>query len=95
MQTGQRGTQRVSPRDVTGTRARELLRQKAERKKAADTDVEAVRQESFQRGFDAAWETAYLAGWTALAEILTDAGIDVDSVLGLDDDQGDEPGEGE
>lgn len=85
METGARGTQAISPRDITGRRARELLREKAAREKATD-NVEAIRREAFKSGFDAAWEPAYLAGWTALAEVLADAGVDVDAVLALDDD---------
>jgi hypothetical protein len=83
MQTGQRGTQPVSPRDITGRRMRQLLREKAERDQAAGTPVDAIRRESFKSGFDAAWEPAFLAGWNALAEILTDAGVGVDAVLAL------------
>jgi hypothetical protein len=84
MQTGARGTQAVSPRDITGRRARELLNEKKAREKATD-NVEAIRRESFKSGFDAAYEAAFQAGWTALAEILTDAGVDVDGVLALDE----------
>ena len=92
METGARGTQAVSPRDITGRRARELLNEKKAREKATD-NVEAIRRDSFKAGFDAAWEPAYVAGWTALAEVLADAGVDVDAVLALDDeDAGDESG---
>jgi hypothetical protein len=55
MQTGQRGTQPVSPRDVTGTRARELLRQKAAREQVAD-NLAAVRRQAADEGYDAGFE---------------------------------------
>jgi hypothetical protein len=87
MPTGARGSHPVSPRDITGRRSRDLLRQKADREKAASIDVSEIRRESFKSGFDAAWEPAYLAGWNALAEVLTEAGVDIDAVLSLDDDE--------
>jgi hypothetical protein len=85
MQTGLRATRPVPPTDITGTRARALLRQKAARDHV-EVNLDVIRRESFQAGFGAAWEPAFLAGWTALAEILTDAGVDVDGVLALDDE---------
>lgn len=87
--TGSRYANQVSPRDITGRRTRELLREKADREKAADTDVAAIRREAYA----AAFEPAFNAGAEWAFGILREAGMDVDAVLALDDDehQGDDP----
>ena len=89
MPTGARGSHPVSPRDVTGSRTRELLKAKAAREKDAGTDIEAIRREAY----DAAFEPAWKAGAEWAFNVMREAGVDVDSVLALDDDehQGDEP----
>ena len=53
-----RGTQRVSPRDVTGTRARELLREKQAKENQENNVAQAVRTarlEGFNAGHEAGW----------------------------------------
>jgi len=95
MPTGPRGTSPVSPRDLTGSRARVLLKEKADREKSAEIDVAAIKRDAFRAGFDAAWEPAYLAGWNALAETMANAGIDVDAVLDLDDEHQDDESAGD
>lgn len=83
--TGARFANPVSPRDITGRTARELLRQKQDREKAAgniDEIVSAARHAGWQAGFASGFD----AGWAGLAEVLTDAGLDVDAVVALDDD---------
>ena len=87
MPTGPRGSAPVSPRDVTGRRSRELLREKAGREKDADTDVGAIRREAYAAAFEPAWKAG--ASWAF--NVLREAGLDVDAMLSLDDDdQGDE-----
>ena len=91
-QTGQRGSHPVSPRDITGRRSRELLRQKAEREKAASEviDVSEIRRESYMAGHSAGWDAAI--AW--VIERMTEIGLDPD-ILALDDDehQDDDAGE--
>jgi hypothetical protein len=74
---------------VTGRRSRELLRQKADHEKSADIDVSEIRREAYAAAFEPAWKAG--AEWAF--NVLREAGLDVDSVLALDDDdhQGDEP----
>ena len=89
MNTGQRWSGKVSPRDLTATRQRQLLKEHAAREAAADIDVGAIRREAY----DAAFEPAWKAGAEWAFGVLREAGIDVDAVLDLDDDdhQGDDP----
>lgn len=96
MQTGIRNSQPVSPRDITGRRARDLLAEKRVREKATD-NVEVIQRESFRLGFESGFESGFNAGWAGLAEILIEAGIDVDAGLALDagDDSDDESEGGE
>ena len=86
--TGSRYANQVSPRDITGRRTRELLREKADREAAADIGIEAIRREAYA----AAFEPAFQAGAEWAFGILREAGIDVDAVVALDDDDaGDAP----
>lgn len=62
MQTGTRFSQAVSPRDLTGTRQRQLIAEKARREaaeKAAPSDLEKARLAGFDQGWAAA-ERFYL-----------------------------------
>lgn len=96
--TGQRGSHRPHPGDTTGMTSYRKQRDQHARKRAEDNpDAAEIRAQAYAAGFDAAWEPAFLAGWNALAELLTEAGIDVDAVLALDDDEpgDDAPGEDE
>lgn len=89
MNTGQRWSGKVSPRDLTATRQQQLLKEHAAREAAADIDVGAIRREAYA----AAFEPAYVAGAQWAFNVLREAGIDVDAVLDLDGDehQDDEP----
>ena len=62
--TGSRYANQVSPRDITGRTARELLRQKQDREAAANEviDVAAIRE----AGRHAGWLAGFDAGWQAL-----------------------------
>lgn len=84
---GDRSRRVRNPRDVTGARYAQLHAEKAARETAASIDISEIRKTEFQRGFDAAWETAFKAGWDALAAYLVEEGV-------LDpDEQDDEAGE--
>lgn len=90
MQTGERWSGKANPRDLTKTRQQHLLKAKAEREAAASIDIEAVKRAEYERGFNAAFGPAFDAGVDWLREQLTQAGVDVDAVLALDDEPDDE-----
>jgi hypothetical protein len=91
MQTGNRWDGNANPRDLTKTRQQQLLREHEARKRAQENpvDVEAIcaqiRKEIYVEAFEAG------AAWAF--EQLANAGIDVDAVLALADDERDEGGE--
>lgn len=72
-----------------------MLRAKAEREAAASIDIEAVKRAEYERGFNAAFGPAFDAGVDWLRDQLVQAGVDVDAVLALDDEDDDEPGDDE
>lgn len=75
------------PRDLTGREYQRLHAEHDAKKAAASIDIAEVRRAEFQRGFDAAWEQAFNAGWDALAAYLVAEGV-----LDPDDEPGDEDG---
>jgi hypothetical protein len=89
MQTGTRGSQRPAPGNTTGMTFFRQQREQEARKRAEDNpvDVAEVRKEAYA----AAWEPAFTAGAEWAFGVLRDAGVDVDAVLALadDDDAGD------
>jgi hypothetical protein len=94
MPTGPRGSHPVSPRDVTGRRSRELLREKAAREAAASEviDLAAIKRRAFEDGHSAGWDAAI--SW--VIEKMTDVGVDPDILVVADDDhQDDESAEDE
>jgi hypothetical protein len=78
MPTGARGTGPVSPRDLTGTRDRELRASAAERKEiqALTPDEYFVRlHEARSQGHKAGFTEGHLAGFNAALNLIVDAGL--------------------
>jgi hypothetical protein len=88
MQTGNRWEGNANPRDLTRSRQQQLLREHEARKRAQDNpvDVAAIRKEAYA----AAFEPAFQAGAEWAFGVLREAGVDVDAVLALDDEPGDD-----
>lgn len=81
---------RVSPRNSTGRLYAEQHAEAKAVKAMASVDIETVKRAEFQRGFDAAFGPAFDAGVSWLRQELENAGVDVDAVLALGED---EPGD--
>lgn len=84
MQTAQRGTAPVSPRDITGRRYRELQREKAAREAMADVDIDQLRAQAREAGWSEGWDAAI--AW--IIGRMDEAGLDPD-ILVADDESDD------
>jgi hypothetical protein len=75
--TGARGTQRVSPRNITGQIYKEQQAEQAAREaaEAEIVDLAAVKRAEFLRG----WEAGFDAGVEAILKQLRDLGLDLDA----------------
>jgi hypothetical protein len=88
--TGHRWSGAVNPRDLTGKRQREILAAKDKHEKAAAIGPAAIRAAIRKEVYAEAFEEG--AAWAF--ETMANAGIDVDAVLSLDDeDDGDQAAE--
>jgi len=85
--------QNRNPRDITGREYQRLHAEADARKAAASVDIETVKRAEYERGFDAAFGPAFDAGVDWLRDQLVQAGVDVDAVLALDDEDDDAPGD--
>ena len=87
MPTGARGTGPVSPRDLTGTRDRQLRASAAERKEiqALTPDEYFVRlHEARRQGREAGVTEGFRSGWSAALNLVIDSGLATeDQVLAL------------
>jgi len=85
MPTGPRGSAPVSPRDLTGRKARDLLREKQAREAASNEviDLAAIKRRAFEDGRSAGWDAAI--EWVITR--MTEAGIDPDILAMAGDDE--------
>lgn len=75
METGTRWAGKANPRDLTATRQRRLLAEKARREAAQDIDIAEVRQRAHSAGHAAGYEKGLKDGWDACIAALVDEGI--------------------
>jgi flagellar biosynthesis/type III secretory pathway protein FliH len=75
MQTGTRGTQPVSPRNITGQIFAQKQREKAAKDATADIDVAAVKRQSFAEGYEAGYERGSQSFIDALYDMYKAEGI--------------------
>ena len=83
--TGARGSRPVPPTDLTGKLHRQQVADKKARDEAAGISPDEIRRQALREGIDAGFDAGYAAGWDALADFLRETGLDVDSILSLND----------
>lgn len=81
MQTGNRWEGTSNPGDLTRKRQQQLLKAKAERE-AANLNIAEVRKQAHRTGYDQGW----IDGADFVLDKFRQAGLDVDSILTLDDE---------
>lgn len=80
---GDRARRARNPRDITGTRHRELLAEKAARDAAATVDIHEVQRRSREAGYSDGYTKGLSDGWDAcIAALVAEGVLDADDARG-------------
>jgi len=68
-------TRARNPRDITGTKAAQLLKDKQAREELANLDIHAIRHDAYTKGRADGFTAGFEQGWDSLAAHLVEIGI--------------------